>query len=144
MISTPARWPAAVTCVLVLLTLGANGCGDHQVAGGGGSGATGLKQIKCDSDVDIDLAHPANGVKKKAVYVCAGASFTWKVPTGHHFLVEFKGDSPFTNGSTFGDQPPNQPTGKAPAQYGELTVYKYSITVDTNPTVDPQVVSGGN
>jgi hypothetical protein len=141
--SIPARWPAAVTCVLVLLTLGANSCGDHHVADGGG-GATGLKQIKCDSDVDIDLAHPANGVKKKAVYVCEGSKFTWKVPAGHHFLVVFQGDSPFTNGSTFGDQSPNQPTGNAPAQYGELTVYKYSITVDSNPKVDPQVVSGGN
>lgn len=144
MISTPARWPAAVTCMLVLLMLGANGCGDHQGKGDGGSVATDSKQIKCDSDVDIDLAHPANGVKKKAVYVCAGTSFTWKVPAGHHFLVEFKGNSPFTNGSTFGDQAPNKPVGQAPPQYGELTVYKYSITVDTNPTVDPQVVSGGN
>jgi hypothetical protein len=144
MISIPGKRPAAMTCMLALLTLGANSCGDHRVAGGGGSGATGSKQIKCDSDVDIDLAHPLKAVKKQAVYVCPGASFTWKVPPSHHFLVEFKGDSPFTNGSTFGDQPPNQPTGNTPTQYGELTVYKYSITVDSNPRVDPQVVSGGN
>jgi hypothetical protein len=131
--------------MLALLTLGANSCGGHDEAKDDGKKPlANTKQIKCDPDVDIDLAHPAKGVKKQAVYVCDGASFTWKVPTGHHFTVVFKDGSPFTNGSTFGDQNNNTPTGTAPAQYGPLTVYKYSITVDSNPAVDPQVVAGGN
>ncbi len=138
MISTPARWPAAVTCTLVLLMLGANSCGgDHQVAGGSAGGRTKIKPINCDSDTDLDAT---KGVKKQAVYVCENDSFTWNAK-GHKFSVVFNGGSPFTNGSTF-DQ--DHPTGQTPLQYGPLMVYKYSITVDSNPKVDPQVVSGGN
>jgi plastocyanin len=140
MISTPARWPAVVTCMLVLLMLGANSCGgDHQVAGGGGKKKT--KQINCDADVDVDVSNSGKGVKKKAVYVCPGDTFTWKVPSGHTFSVVFSPDStPFT-GSSY-DQ--NNATATALSTYPELTVYKYSITVDTNKPVDPQVVAGGN
>jgi hypothetical protein len=126
--------------MLVLVTLGANSCGGHD-EGDGKKPMTSSKQIKCDPDVDIDLAHPLKGVNKQAVYVCGGASFSWKIPSGHKFTVMFSGDTPFSNGSTF-DQ--DHPTGTAPTLYGELTVYKYSITVDSNPRVDPQVVAGGN
>jgi hypothetical protein len=51
MTSIPARWPAAVTCMLVLLTLGANSCGDHHEAEERGKkGRTKIKQISCDSE----------------------------------------------------------------------------------------------
>jgi hypothetical protein len=120
--------------MLVLLALGANSCGDHQVAGGGGKKKT--KQINCDSDVDVDVA---KGVKKQAVYVCESDTFTWNAK-GHKFSVVFNAGSPFT-ASSFSDQ---SPTATTLPQYADLTVYKYSITVDTNPPVDPQVVSGGN
>jgi hypothetical protein len=136
MISIPARWPAAVTCMLVLLTLGVNSCGDHHDADGGKGGRAKMKQIKCDSDVDVDAA---KGVKKQAVYVCESDTFTWNAK-GHKFTVAFNAGSPFT-GSSYSDQ---NPTATAQSQYPELTVYKYTITVDSNPPVDPQVVGGGN
>jgi hypothetical protein len=136
MISIPARWPAAVTCMLVLLTLGVNSCGDHHDADGGKGGRAKTKQIKCDSDVDVDAA---KGVKKQAVYVCESDTFTWNAK-GHKFTVAFNAGSPFT-GSSYSDQ---NPTATAQSQYPELTVYKYTITVDSNPPVDPQVVGGGN
>jgi hypothetical protein len=130
MISIPARWSVAARCALVLLLmLGANSCGKSpQVKK--------TKQIKCDSDVDVDTA---KGVKKQAVYVCENDTFTWNAK-GHKFSVIFSAGSPFT-GSSFSDQ---NPTATTQPQYGELTVYKYTITVDSNPAVDPQVVGGGN
>ena len=134
MISIPGKRLAAMTCMLALLTLGANSCGDHHAVGGGGRAK--MKQIKCDSDVDVDAA---KGVKKQAVYVCESDTFTWNAK-GHKFTVTFNAGSPFT-GSSFSDQ---NPTATAQSQYPELTVYKYTITVDSNPPVDPQVVSGGN
>jgi len=134
MISIPARWSVAARCALVLLLMvGANSCGKSPQA-------KKTKQIKCDSDVDVDVAKPGNGVKKQAVYVCEGDAFTWNVPSGHHFAVVFNAGSPFT-ASSFSDQ---NPTATAQPQYGALTVYKYSITVNSNPPVDPQVVGGGN
>ena len=142
--SIPARWPAVVTCMLVLLMLGANSCGgDHQVAGGGGGSKRKdrTKEIYCDPDVDVDVSPSGKGVKKKAVYVCGGGdTFTWKVPAGHTFSVVFSGDTPFT-GSSY-DQ--KNPTAITLPSYPELSVYKYSITVDSNKPVDPQVVAGGN
>jgi len=130
MISIPARCSVAARCALVLLLLvGANSCSKSPQA-------KKTKQINCDSDVDVDAA---KGVKKPAVYVCDGDKFTWNAK-GHHFVVVFNAGSPFTNGSTFDDK---NPSGIAP-QYGPLTVYKYTITVDSNPPVDPQVVGGGN
>jgi hypothetical protein len=130
MISIPARWPVAARCALVLLLmLAANSCGKSPQA-------KKTKQIKCDSDVDVDAA---KGVKKQAVYVCENDTFTWNAK-GHKFSVIFNAGSPFT-GSSFSDQ---NPTATTQPQYGELTVYKYTITVDTNPAVDPQVVGGGN
>jgi len=138
--SIPARWPAAVPCMLALLTLGANSCGDHQVAGGGGKRRDKTKEIYCDADVDVDVSNSGKGVKKKAVYVCAGDTFTWKVPSGHTFSVVFSAGTPFT-GSSY-DQ--NSPTAITLANYPELSVYKYSITVDSNKPIDPQVVAGGN
>lgn len=137
MISIPARWPAAVTCMLVLLTLGANSCRDHHEAEERGKkGRTKMKQINCDSDTDVDAS---KGVKKQAVYVCESDTFTWNAK-GHTFTVVFKDGSPFT-GSSFSDK---NATATAQTQYGPLTVYKYTITVDSNPPIDPQVVSGGN
>jgi hypothetical protein len=137
MISIPARWPAAVTCMLVLLTLGVNSCGDHHEAEDGGKKPLAkMKQLNCDSDTDVDVS---KGVKKQAVYVCENDTFTWNAK-GHKFSVVFNAGSPFT-GSSFSDQNPKATTLP---QYGPLTVYKYSITVDSNLSVDPQVVSGGN
>ena len=131
MISIPARWSAAVRCALaLLLMLGASSCGKAPQA-------RKTKQINCDSDVDVDAT---TGVSKQAVYVCDGDKFTWK-GHGHHFVVVFAGaSSPFTEGANFDD---NHPTGTAP-QYSGLTVYKYSITVDSGKPFDPQVVTGGN
>jgi len=36
------------------------------------------------------------------------------------------------------------PSGKVKGDYKRLEVYKYSITVDSRPPVDPEVVGGGN
>ncbi len=132
MISMPARWSAAVRCALVLLLiLGASSCGKTPQA-------RRTKQINCDSDVDVDAT---TGVSKQVVYVCDGDKFTWKAH-GHHFVIVFAaGSSPFTEGANFDD---NHPTGTAQPQYTGLTVYKYSITVDSGKPFDPQVVTGGN
>lgn len=134
MISISAKWPAAVTCMLVLLTLGATSC--HEAADGGKKPLVRSKQIRCDSDTDVDAS---KGVAKQAVYVCENDTFTWNAK-GHKFTVVFKAGSPFTS-SSFSDQ---NPTATTLPQYGALTVYKYSITVDSNPEIDPQVVGGGN
>jgi hypothetical protein len=133
---------AMAKCALLLsISLGVGSCGDHQVtSGGGGQRRDKKKEIYCDPDVDVDVSNSGKGVKKKAVYVCAGDTFTWKVPAGHTFSVVFSGDTPFT-GSTY-DQ--KNPTAIAQPNYPELSVYKYSITVDSNKPVDPQVVAGGN
>lgn len=125
-----SRCPAAVTGMLVLFALGANSCG------GKGPAAKKLKQIKCDSDVDVNAG---KGVTKQAVYVCESDTFTWNAK-GHKFTVVFNAGSPFTS-SSFSDQ---NPTATAQPQYTELTVYKYTITVDANKPIDPQVVAGGN
>lgn len=144
MISIPARWSVVVSCVLMFVPLlGTVSCSkDHSERGDDDKKprAQKLKEVSCDTDVDVDVVNVGKGVKKPAVYVCAGDTFTWRVPKGHTFVVVFKAGSPFT-ASNFSDQ---NPTAIAQSLYAELTVYKYSITVDSNPPVDPHVVTGGN
>jgi hypothetical protein len=75
-----------------------------------------------------------------AAYVCQKDKVTWKIAPQHTFQVVFKGGSPFDK-SKFSEQ---DPTGTVKDQYTKLEAYKYSITVDNKPTVDPQVIGGGN
>jgi hypothetical protein len=129
------RCGAAIRFGLVLLLMfGANGCAKQPKI------AKKTKAVPCDTTINADPS--TGGVDLQAAFLCENDMVTWQVPTGHHFHVEFTAGSPFVKGkSRFDDQ---DPSGKVKDLYQRLEVYKYQITVDSRPTVDPQVVGGGN
>ena len=146
MFQIPVRRTVAELALLLLITLGAASCG-------GGLQSLNLnpnvklpktakktKVVPCDTTITADVN--TGGVDLDAAYVCENDTVTWQIQNRHTFQVEFKGGSPFVHGkSKFSDQ---DPSGQVADNYTPLKVYKYSITVDAKPTVDPQVVGGGN
>jgi hypothetical protein len=136
MISIPARWSAAVRCALVLLLmLGASSCDkDHPV------NPKKTRPVPCDTTVTVDAT---KGPQPDSVYLCEYDTLTWVKGTGtNSFVIQFKGNSPFAdNAKNFNEQ---DAAHKAKSQYGPLEVDKYSITVNSTNTFDPQVVTGGN
>ena len=128
-------WSAAVRCALtVVLLLGASGCPQ------GPKIARKSKTVNCDDTIKPDPS--TGGVDLQAAFLCEDDTVTWQAQPGHTFQVEFKAGSPFVGAkSKFSDQ---DPSGKVKQHYDYLEVYKYSITVDSKPTIDPQVVGGGN
>jgi hypothetical protein len=133
--------------LLVLITLGAGGCGDSQYKALNLNPhtkppKTAKKQRTVPCDTTITANTDTGGVDLDAAFVCENDTVTWQIKNRHTFKIEFKGNSPFQNGkSKFTDQ---DPSGIVKDHYDKLEVYKYSITVDSKPTVDPQVVGGGN
>ena len=87
-----------------------------------------------DVNVQVD---PSNGVDKKAVYVCEDNTVTWTAQPGVTFTIKFQ-DCPFHDCVTFSSGVPS----KKALHFNELTVFKYTITVNNKP-FDPHVVGGG-
>ena len=138
MISIPARWSAAIWCALVLLLmLGASSCEkDHPVIP---KTTKKTKPVPCDTTVTV---YPA-GPQPDSVYLCEYDTLTWVKGTGtNSFVIQFKKNSPFgDDGKNFDDK---NNSDKAKDKYGPLEVDKYSITINSTTTLDPQVVTGGN
>jgi hypothetical protein len=121
--------------LLLLIGLGSSGCEklEHKTYGTG--------QIHCGAKkITVD---PGNGVDKhhQAVYVCGGDTVTWFAPPSvTSFTVHFvPGNCPFNPCPDISDGNPRTAT----AQPDDLTVYKYTITVNNGPPFDPHVVGGG-
>jgi hypothetical protein len=98
------------------------------------------RPVPCDTTINADPN--TGGVDLDAAFVCEKDTVTWKVPAGHHFHIEFTAGSPFKHGKSKFDDVDN--SGDVKEKYDKLEVYKYSITVDSLQTKDPQVVGGGN
>jgi len=144
MFEIPVRRSIAKVALLLLITLGAGSCGDHSLNLNPHvhPPKTAKKQrvVPCDTTITADVN--TGGVDLDAAFLCENDTVTWQVQNRHTFQVEFKGGSPFKDGkSKFSDQ---DPSGTVKDEYKKLEVYKYSITVDSKPTVDPQVIGGGN
>jgi hypothetical protein len=133
--------------LLVLITLGVGSCGDRDCRSLNLNPdvhplktAKKTRLVPCDTTINADVN--TGGVDLDAAFLCEKDTVTWQIPKPHTFQVVFKGGSPFQNGkSQFSDQ---DPSGTVKDKYDKLEVYKYSITVDNKPTVDPQVIGGGN
>jgi hypothetical protein len=98
------------------------------------------RPVPCDTTINADPN--TGGVDLDAAFLCENDTVTWKVLAGHHFHIEFTAGSPFKKGKSKFDDVDN--SGDVKDKYDKLEVYKYSITVDSLQTKDPQVVGGGN
>jgi hypothetical protein len=126
----------SLLALLLLFGLGSSGCEkleQHK--------AYKTRQFDCDNKtitVDVD-----NGVDKhhQAIYVCGGETVKWDAPpTVTSFTVHFDpGNCPFNPCPDISDSAPRT-VSKQPY---DLTVYKYTITVNNGPPHDPHVVGGG-
>ena len=136
--------------LLLLISLGAGSCADRERDCARALNlnphvnlpktAKKTKVVPCDTTITADVN--TGGVDLDAAFLCEKDVVTWQIQNRHTFQVEFKAGSPFQNGkSKFSDQ---DPSGTVKDHYDKLEVYKYSITVDSKPTVDPQVIGGGN
>jgi hypothetical protein len=107
------------------------------------------------SDITIKVNHEKylRGVDQKAVYVCDGKKITWEAETNNikKFEVEFVGaDLPFGAASTKFDGDSNvKATTPALPHFGELTVFKYNLTITDNngndkKYFDPHIIGGGS
>jgi hypothetical protein len=127
--------------VILLFQVVAGGCGGEQKAK--------VKTLACDNQIVKVDPNLDKGVDRKAVYLCNSYNVQW-VTAGNvaSFEVEFV-DPPFPFGNTtkFGTAPGETTMTPAYSAPGDLTVYKYKITiVDRNGktyTFDPHVVGGG-
>jgi hypothetical protein len=142
MISIPARWSAAALCSLLLVMFGASSCNKNPSVTPSIYPPTTKKNRPVPCDTTINADPNTGGVDLDAAFVCEKDTVTWKVPAGHHFHIEFTAGSPFKHGKSKFDDVDN--SGDVKDKYDKLEVYKYSITVDTLQTKDPQVVGGGN
>jgi hypothetical protein len=128
-------WSAARRFGLVLLLVFGSGCKEQPMVA-----KKKTKTVNCDTTINADPN--TGGVDLDAAFLCENDTLTWKVPSGHHFQVLFTAGSPFQHGKSKFDDVDN--SGDVKGKYDKLEVYKYSITVDSKPTMDPQVVGGGN
>lgn len=141
MLSMHARGRAVACYGLMLLTMlagsGCGGCGNPPKV------AKRTKTINCDQTITVYSQKPP---KPESVYLCEADTLTWsKGPGVDSFTVDFGSRTPFADGATsFTDQ---KPSHSAQNQYGDLDVYKYTLTVTSGTSTtkfDPQVVTGGN
>jgi hypothetical protein len=123
---------AGLFVLLSILTLGTGGCS-------GKSSKLTSKKIDCVKTITVD---PTSGVDthQKAVYVCGGDTVKWDAKHGETFTVHFPGACPFNPCPDITD---TQPTAIVATQPADLTVYKYTITVNNGSPIDPHVVGGG-
>jgi hypothetical protein len=128
---------SSLFAVLLLCILGSLGCGVQPAFK-----AKKPKTFDCgkEQDISVDL-QKKNAVDKQAVYVCDGDPVVWKPANGvTSFKVHFTGDCPFTScASDITDSTPQI----AATQPTDLTVYKYSLTINGTQVFDPHVVGGG-
>jgi hypothetical protein len=125
--------PTTLCALLLLLALGTGGCNMKPKKGTQVRLACGAKHITVDPGTGVDQQH-------MAVYVCENDPVTWEAPPSvTTFTVHFPGACPFTSCADISDSHPRI-TAKQPA---DLTVYKYTITVNNGPPFDPHVVGGG-
>jgi plastocyanin len=122
---------AGLFSLLLLSTLGTGGCTGSLVK-------KRTFKIDCVTKITVD---PSNGVASshKAVYVCGGDTVTWDAKKGVTFTVHFPGACPF---NPCPDITEAQASATVATQPVDLTVYKYTITVNGS-NFDPHVVSGG-
>jgi hypothetical protein len=127
--------PAGLFAVALLLALEISGCAPRVLP------PPGTKNVKCTEKIKVD---PGNnyGVDHKAVYVCYGPGETleWDNPSHATFTVHFPGDCPFSSCADISDSNA-RPIKQLPP---DLTVYKYTITVNGVTSPDPHVVGGGS
>lgn len=123
---------ASLLVLLSILTLGTGGCSER-------SPKLISKKIDCVTKITVD---PTSGVDthQKAVYVCGGDTVKWDAHHGVTFTVHFPGACPF---NPCPDITEAQPTAIVATQTADLTVYKYTITVNNGSPFDPHVVGGG-
>lgn len=124
---------ASLFVLILILTLGTGGCSKN-------SPRFTSKKIDCVTKITVD---PTNGVDthQKAVYVCDGDTVKWDASHGVTFKVHFPPSAcPFNPCPDITDA---QPTAIVATQPADLTVYKYTITVNNGTPIDPHVVGGG-
>jgi hypothetical protein len=125
--------PAGLTTIVLLLVFATTSCNK-----GRAPAPPGTRNLPCTKKIKVD---PTNnfGVDHKAVYVCDGDTLQWDNPSHATFTVHFPGDCPFSSCADISDTNA-RPIKQLPT---DLTVYKYTITVNGVTSPDPHVVGGG-
>jgi len=156
MFQIPSRRAITKVALLVLVTLGVGSCNDRDcdcarilnLHPNVKSLQTTKNKNLVPCDTVIKVKPDTGGVDLDAAYLCENDTVTWQPPTNetppvkHIFRVKFANGSPFVGGKS--DFTEGDASGTVKGNYQKLEVYKYSITVDNKPTVDPQVIGGGN
>jgi hypothetical protein len=127
---------AGLFVLLSILVLGIGGCSEKSPKL---TANKTTKKIDCVTKITVD---PTSGVDTHqfAVYICSGDTVTWDAKHGVTFTVQFPGVCPFNSCPDITD---TQPTAIVAPQPADVTVYKYTITVNNGSPVDPHVVGGG-
>ncbi len=124
-----------LAALLLLVMLGIGGCSEKSL------NRTTIT-IDCITNITVD---PTNGVSThhQAVYICAGDTVKWDAKPGVTFKVHFPGSCPFNPCPDITDAHPTGKVVMTAAYPTDLTLYKYTITVNGSP-FDPHVVGGGH
>jgi hypothetical protein len=138
--------PAVLFALLLLLALGAAGCGRQPKVN-----VPGQRTLKCSNTTITIDPNAKHGVDKDAIYVCEDPGYNqvnWTAVQGAgvtSFSITFKENCPFTSGCT-ASITNNTPQTVAPQPADHVVVYKYILAVTTasgTQTFDPHVVGGG-
>ena len=127
---------ASLFVLLLILTLGTGGCSEKSPKVTFNT----FKKIDCVTKITVD---PTSGVDThhKAAYVCEGDTVKWDAQHGVTFTVHFPpGACPFNPCQDITD---THATAIVAPQPADLTLYKYTITVNNGSPIDPHVVGGG-
>ena len=137
---------SSLFAVLLLFVLGTNGCRPKPLLV---KRPQGTRIVPCATKIDVDVN---TGVSNphQAIYVCEDTGYdqvTWTIPplSGvKSFTVTFPpGHCPFNPCPDFTEKNPTGTVASALLLPPNLTVYKYKITVNGGPPIDPHVVAGG-
>ena len=123
-----------------LMLIAVCGCGDQTA---GPAGAKKVKTFSCGTKQKITVdPNKKNGVDHQAIYVCENDTVVWDKGTGvNSFVVHFI-DCPLASGCAT-DITDNTPQTVLPSLPPEITVYKYTLSINGQQVSDPHVVGGG-
>jgi hypothetical protein len=126
--------------IAVCLSFVVASCGDHTAKP---SGAKKVRTFPCGNkqNITVDL-HKKNGVDHQAIYVCENDAVIWSKGAGvNSFVVHFI-DCPLASGCAT-DITDDTPQAVLPSLPTDITVYKYTLSINGQPVSDPHVVGGG-
>jgi hypothetical protein len=140
--SRPVSWiPVSLFIIAFLLTLAVTGCKQGKQ---GLVVTPGHKILDCQTTITVETDHV------DPVFVCNDLGFqtvTW-TPGNNvtSFIVQFGNDCPFLQctGISYAAPSTTKVQSQVAPQPQTIKLYKYSISINGKPSIDPHVVGGGH